>query len=306
MDKVLSPLGGAGAQFFDADGLPLAGGLLYTYAAGTTTPQAAYTDATGATAHPNPIVLDASGRVPGGQVWVSPDLNYKFILADSVDATVATWDDLAGPDAANTPFAPSPGSTLEGKTTVQEALVALASSGPTLFPPGAVTMYAGATAPTGWLFCDGSVVSAADYTDLFAAIGNTHNVGGEAAGSFRLPDLRGRTPIGVGTGADLTARTLGAKGGEETHTLSNDEMPVHNHISTVNDPGHYHKDPTWNGISGTPYEVAQYGTTGFDYSKAADTSTNTTGITVDVGFSGGGSAHNNMQPFLALNFIIKT
>jgi hypothetical protein len=92
----LSALGGAGQQFFDNSGVPLAGGKLYSYAAGSTTPQATYTSATGNAAHPNPIILDSAGRVPGGEIWVTAGQNYKFVLKTSVDVLLATWDNITG------------------------------------------------------------------------------------------------------------------------------------------------------------------------------------------------------------------
>ena len=73
----LSPVGGVAAQFFDNSGVPLSGGKLYSYAAGTTTPVATYTSSNGLTAHSNPIVLDAAGRVPaGGEIWLTDGINY--------------------------------------------------------------------------------------------------------------------------------------------------------------------------------------------------------------------------------------
>lgn len=97
MSVFLSPVGGAGAQFFDNNGNPLTGGKLYTYAAGTTTPQATYTTSAGNIAHTNPIVFDAAGRVPGSsEIWVSAGVNYKFVLKDSNDVLIATWDNLSG------------------------------------------------------------------------------------------------------------------------------------------------------------------------------------------------------------------
>jgi hypothetical protein len=92
----LSPFGGAGWQFFDNNGVPLAGGLIYTYAAGTTTPQTTYTSALGNVTLPNPIVLDSSGRVPTGEIWLSINLSYKFILKDSTNVLIGTWDNLNG------------------------------------------------------------------------------------------------------------------------------------------------------------------------------------------------------------------
>lgn len=90
----LSIFGGVGAQFFDNNGVPLSGGKIYTYEAGTTTPLATYTSSTGNTAHTNPIVLDAAGRVPaGGEIWNALQL-YKFVLKTSADVTIATYDNV--------------------------------------------------------------------------------------------------------------------------------------------------------------------------------------------------------------------
>jgi hypothetical protein len=92
----LSALAGAGQQFFDNNGVPLAGGKLFSYAAGTTTPQATYTSATGLTAHSNPIILDSAGRVPSGEIWLTAGSNYKFVLNTSSDVLIATWDNITG------------------------------------------------------------------------------------------------------------------------------------------------------------------------------------------------------------------
>jgi hypothetical protein len=89
----LSAFGGVGWQFFDNNGVPLAGGLIYTYAAGTTTPQATYTTSVGNVAHTNPIVLDSAGRVPGGQIWLIFS-SYKFVLKTSANVLLATYDNI--------------------------------------------------------------------------------------------------------------------------------------------------------------------------------------------------------------------
>lgn len=112
MTVSLSLLAGAGWQFFDDNGNPLSGGLLYTYEAGTTTPQTTYTDSNGNVANSNPIVLDAAGRVPY-QVWLTSSASYKFILKTSTGVTVWTEDDVeADLDAAA--LAASNGSSLIG------------------------------------------------------------------------------------------------------------------------------------------------------------------------------------------------
>lgn len=103
MSVNLSPLGGAGAQFFTNDGVPLTGGLLYTYSAGTSTPATSYTSSSGATALANPIILDAAGRVPTGEIWLTDGISYKFVLKDSTGVLIATWDNLVG---INTNFIP--------------------------------------------------------------------------------------------------------------------------------------------------------------------------------------------------------
>jgi hypothetical protein len=93
----LSPYGGVGTQFFDNSGNVLTGGKIFTYAGGTTTPQVTYTTNAGNIPHPNPIILDASGRVPsGGEIWLSDGLVYKFILRDANDVLIATYDGITG------------------------------------------------------------------------------------------------------------------------------------------------------------------------------------------------------------------
>lgn len=93
---VLSPIGGSGQQFLDANGNPLAGGKLYSYSAGTTTPQATYTDVSGNTANTNPVILGSDGRASSGGVWLLLGYAYKFVLKTSADVLVASWDNITG------------------------------------------------------------------------------------------------------------------------------------------------------------------------------------------------------------------
>jgi hypothetical protein len=93
----LSPIGGSGWQFFDNSGNVLTGGKLYTYAAGTTTPLTSYTSVAGNVAHTNPMILDASGRIPnGGQVWLALGVSYKFVLKTSTDVQIWSADNING------------------------------------------------------------------------------------------------------------------------------------------------------------------------------------------------------------------
>jgi hypothetical protein len=100
MAVFLSPVGGAAAQFFTNNGIILSGGKLYTYAAGTTTPATTYTSSSGATAHTNPIILNSAGRVATSEVWLD-NTQYKFLLKDSNDVLIATYDNISGIGAAS-------------------------------------------------------------------------------------------------------------------------------------------------------------------------------------------------------------
>lgn len=95
MTVKLSPIWGAGSQLFSDNGVILSGGKIYTYAAGTTTPKTTYTSVDGITAHANPIILDAAGRVPS-EIWLTDGEAYKFILKDSNNNLIGSWDDLIG------------------------------------------------------------------------------------------------------------------------------------------------------------------------------------------------------------------
>jgi hypothetical protein len=99
MAVFLSPIGGAGWQFFNNDGTVLSGGKLYTYAAGTTTPKATYTTSAGNIAHSNPIILNSAGRVSTGEIWLTVS-TYKFVLNTSTDVLIASYDNISGIGAA--------------------------------------------------------------------------------------------------------------------------------------------------------------------------------------------------------------
>lgn len=90
----ISAFGGVGTQFFDNNGVILSGGKIYSYEAGTTTPAITYTSSTGSTPHSNPIILDSTGRVPGGEIWLTAGNNFKFILTTSLDVILGTYDNV--------------------------------------------------------------------------------------------------------------------------------------------------------------------------------------------------------------------
>lgn len=92
----LSPVAGVAGQLFDNNGDPLTGGKVFTYAAGTTTNQTTYTNASGSVPHSNPIILDAAGRVPGGEIWLTDGSVYKFVITDSTNVLIGTYDNISG------------------------------------------------------------------------------------------------------------------------------------------------------------------------------------------------------------------
>lgn len=110
----ISYLAGAGAQFFDSNGAPLSGGLLYTYAAGTTTPASTYTSSSGAFFNANPIVLDAAGRTPN-EIWLEGGTLYKFVLKDSTFVQIGSYDDIP---AVNDPTTTNNLITVTGTNTL--------------------------------------------------------------------------------------------------------------------------------------------------------------------------------------------
>jgi hypothetical protein len=95
MSVFLSPIGGAGWQFFNNDGTVLAGGKLNTYIAGSSTPKTTYTTSAGNIAHANPIILDSAGRVPGGEIWLTSGV-YKFVINTSANVLIGTYDNIIG------------------------------------------------------------------------------------------------------------------------------------------------------------------------------------------------------------------
>ena len=202
---------------------------------------------------------------------------------------------------------------------------------PSVIPVGIIQMFAGSTSPNGWLVCDGSTVSRSAYSDLFKIIGTTYGAGNSNT-TFTLPDMRGRCPIGVGTGASLTARTLGSNVGAETATLSEANMASHTHATTVGTQSANH---THTGTSGTVSadhthgwgrNVGSYGSYGLrdGANRSANGTPNTQvanqghthGITtgtesanhthsVTNSYTGSGTPVGIMLPSIVVNFIIK-
>jgi microcystin-dependent protein len=394
----------AKAQFIDAAGVPLAGGFLYTYEAGTTTPQATYTDSAASTANSNPIILDSRGEA---NIWLS-SANYKFKLTDANGTEIWTVDNIAAPSTALSPVFSSnvtisantsgpallvtqtgagaairvqdsadpdsspfvvdtTGQVGIGTATPANALdlaggaIQISTSGGTartvmsadstdsIFsvnddrnftvktnaatrltvnstattstvpvvlpsdpttalqaatkayvdlasPAGIIAPFAGTTAPSGWLKCEGQAISRATYATLFAAIGTTWGVG-DGSTTFNVPDLRGTFLRGTGTNG-----TYGTAVGPSVGTYAVDTYLNHSHTATSTDSGHSH------GISATGMNG---GSSGVFYTLLSPTSpyvntiSGTANISTTVATSTTGGTETKPKNYGVL-YIIKT
>lgn len=162
---------------------------------------------------------------------------------------------------------------------------------------GEIVMFGGNFAPRSWAFCDGQLLSISQNTALFSILGTTY--GGDGRTTFGLPDLRGRVPMGPRNGPGLTPRSLGQRGGVENVTLNANQMPSHTHAASANAvaPAGNSNDAAGNfwaddaGVSSGTYHTGP-------------TNTTMNGNAITVQPSGGNQSHDNVQPFLAVNFII--
>lgn len=293
-------------RFFTTNGLPLAGGKLYSYAAGTTTPQATYTDSTGVTPNANPVILDANGEC---SLWLGTS-SYKFVLKNSADVTQWTTDNVSFPGVENG------------------------------FSTGDVKISIKTIADAGWVLMDdktiGNSSSSAtgrandDTLALYTLLwDNTVNAncavssgrGASAAADFAanktiaLPKALGRALAVYGSGASLTARALAAVVGAETHQLSSTEMPSHTHTFTGTAHSHAENvgaDSSFGNsqIPRTSYRAGKTESEGWSIGQSATSQTNTLTIANATAGgtnsnTGGDGSHNNMQPTLFLNVMIK-
>ncbi len=249
----------------------------------------------------NAHTASAITNVPAGGIGAT-DVQAAITELDTEKASVGSVSDVAGDvadvasdlsDHISDPADAHAASAITndsgvGGATVKDALDALLAAIPgvggsafSTAPLGSILPYAGASAPTAWMICDGTAISRTTYAALFAIAGTSFGVG-DGSTTFNLPDLRGRVPMGSGTGSGLTARTRGASVGAETHALSVAELPAHHHAID-----------TSNGTSGAFTTLAEEQ---FLQTKVSPANTEDTGS---------GTAHTIVQPSQVTNFIIK-
>lgn len=155
---------------------------------------------------------------------------------------------------------------------------------------GEIRMFGGNFAPAGWAFCSGQLMPISENDTLFALIGTTY--GGDGQQTFGLPDLQGRLPMHMGTGAGLSTRTIGENGGVESVTLTTQQMPIHNHAPLA---------VSGNGNQATPQNGVWAGAAASRYSSSAP---NLAMNNTLVGGAGGSQPHENLMPYLTISFII--
>lgn len=184
------------------------------------------------------------------------------------------------PDSLIDPLSLWVGARVRVELSLRKCVIHGAANGGDGLPSGTSLEFAGSVLPAGFLWEDGTVYLRSAYPRLFAAIGTSWNTGGELGTQFRVPNRKGR--VGVGRDAAQTEfDVLGETGGAKTHTLSVAEMPSHSHRARIGN-------------------VSPGDGSGFRYSN------NDTGMgVVQNEATGGGGAHNNLQPYAVFNYIIK-
>ena len=156
-------------------------------------------------------------------------------------------------------------------------------------PTGSITMFAGLSAPNGYLLCDGSAISRTTYSALFNAIGTAYGAG-DGSTTFNLPNLNGKVPVGLDSN-DTDFDTLGETGGEKEHTLTVNEMPEHKHQGIEWLGNSQYNISLNSGSLATGYKMTWTG--------SSDTSK------IQTASAGGSQPHNIVQPYLVVNYIIK-
>ncbi len=168
-----------------------------------------------------------------------------------------------------------------------------------LTPTGSILPYGGSAAPDGFLLCNGAAISRTTYADLFAVFGTTYGIG-DGSTTFNIPNIKGCVIVGLDA-AQTEFDALGETGGAKTDTLDATKIPAHNHSASDGD-GHSHTVDKWRDDGWVFGGVAASGNTGV---TEGNVNTSTEHVSISIGNTGGGLAHNNLQPYIVLNYIVK-
>ncbi len=266
-------------RVWDADGNPASGWKFTTFEPGTTTPLETFSDTQLSASNENPVLTNASGffvtdvGAPGG-IYVAAGVDIKLSVTDENDVPQANYsvDNLL---PMVDPTIPDPSVTA--------------------VPTGGILSYGGTSAPTGFLLCDGSLVSRTTFDDLFAVIGTAYGVG-DGMTTFGLPDLQQRFPLGLA--ASGTGNVLGVTGGAIDHTHTG---TAHTHEVTVSKTWTTTGSPVAPATNGVLSVGNATGTGQFNsqYQPTAD-------LAVTSASGGTGATGTNNPPFQTVNYIIKT
>lgn len=251
----------------------------YTAATGTTTAALAYNGSS--------IETETTGEGNSGNL--QPYIVQKYIIKAKPGNSTSLASVTVG---ETTTLEPGADATVTNVGTAKDLILdfgipqgEMGSPGETE-PIGTIKMYGGKTAPDGYMFANGQAISRTTYSDLFAIYGTTFGAG-DGSTTFNLPNLNGRTPVGL-KASDSDFNAIGKTGGEKTHTLTQNELAAHRHGFQGGAALFTQPDQGVKGLGPGPYWVEGVG---------AITTTSTDG--------GANQPHNNMQPYMVLNYIIK-
>ena len=235
-------------------------------------------------------MIDAMARVARREIRDARMASAGWGTVTSSSPLAVALDEGSGAPMTATPTPLTSGLTVGDRVWVEiagnRAVIVGRAGGQASVPPGSVTAFAGASAPGGWLLCGGQAVSRTTYAELFAAIGATYGAGNGST-TFNVPNLAGRVPVGLDAG-QTEFNTLGKTGGAKTHTLTTAQIPDHRHL--LDQDGGNVGYAT--GSTNLRFSVG--------WANTRDSSN------ISTGWTGGGEAHPNLQPYIVLNYIIKT